>query len=200
MILKKVQIDGKDAFVPIDTEEAKVLAKQGIDLTFTDEDEKDDFYDAIEEEEEEEEEEDEPSEDDHKNMKRDTSWDPHSKIAKLMKVLPFLKKADLSEYIDEILEDNESFKEIDIMGFLPFLSQDHCDKLFLKAIQDGNTKYNASSIAPFVSEKVLSVIVDQYLEGKLPQEERMDSLYPFLSSADVKRVFQHLIKQKDTSK
>jgi hypothetical protein len=195
MILKKVQIDGKDAFVPINIEEAKLLAKQGIDLTFTNEDEKEDFYDDLEEDEEEED-----YDDSSEDMKEDVSANPNSKIAKLMKVLPFLEEEDLSDFIKEVLSGKESLKDINIMAFLPFLSEEDCDKLFLKAIHDGNTRYKASSIAPFVSEEVLSVIVDQYLEGKLPQEQRMDSLYPFLSSADVKRVFQHLLQQKDDTK
>ena len=67
--------------------------------------------------------------------------------------------------------------------------------LFMKALQDGNHQFDPLEIAPFVSSKSLSKVVDEYLNGQF-QHTAMDELYPFLSPTDVKRVFKHIMSQK----
>lgn len=238
MILKKQVIEGKESYLPISKDDAKVALKNGEALVFTDEDERDELEDEIDEEretlEDEQERFNEQEEDHaegennphidmshfgkdiskmvHDQMKhafsampkgpqghfhspRSHAVDPNSKMARLMKVLPFMDEKDLHEFVEELLASDESFEEVDIMAFLPFLSEEDCDLLFIRALKDHNPHIDPMAIAPFVSEKSLSVVVDQYLEGHF-QEVHMDGLYPFLSSRDVKRVFKHILSTK----
>lgn len=229
MILKKVVTNGQETFIPVSREEAKIAIGLKEELVFTDEDEKEDLYDEIEEEldeqeemeEEEEIETDESEEESFKdfgktisrmvnenlnftfNPKRDKSRDssanPKSKMAQLMKVLPFLDASDLHEFVEEIIQGEESLEAINIMAFLPFLNQEDCDALFMKALQDGNHQFDPVQIAPFVSEKSLSLVVDQFIAGQF-QQVPMDALYPFLSSQDVKRVFKYILAKKEEKK
>lgn len=239
MILKKLIIDGKEVFVPVDRQEAKDLLQKGTKLVFTDEDEQEELEDEIEEEleaqQEAEEEaaeeaaealEDDEKEDEsiheipnfkhlgdniqrmvdrqlrhalhrptHRHFYKDTSTNPNSKLGRLLKVLPFMSRDDLHELVEDLLKNEESLADANIVAFLPFLSQQDCDALFMKALRDGNEKFDPLEIAPFVSSKVLTLVVDDYLNGKF-QDTAMDELYPFLSSQDVKRVFKHIMSQK----
>lgn len=131
----------------------------------------------------------------HRHFYQDTSTNPNSKMGRLLKVLPFMSRDDLHELVEELLKDEESLASADIVAFLPFLSQDDCDMLFMKVLKDGNRRFDPLEIAPFVSAKSLTIVVDEYLKGEF-QETPMDELYPFLSSADVKRVFKHIMSQK----
>ena len=233
MIMKQVIIDGKEMYVPINKEEAKEEVKKGAKLIFTDEDEKDDFYEEIEDEQEDDD--DDESENfnkryihisqDAQKMAQDISNNVttivnnalssasnavkghtkyHSrnhnngdkaKLSKLLSVIPFMDDDDIHELLQKILKGDESLKDIEIEALLPFLSEEDCDALFLKALEDGNSNYHPGSVAPFVSEKCLSILVDKYIAGEITLDN-IDSLYPFMSSKDVKRVFKHIISQK----
>ena len=51
-----------------------------------------------------------------------------------------------------------------------------------------------SSIVPFVSQKVLSSLVDEYIKGNV-SKVNMNAIYPFLSQEDIKRIFFYELKQ-----
>ena len=65
----------------------------------------------------------------------------NSKGNRLIKVLPFLDQEDVHALVEDLLNDAESLKDIDIIAFLPFLSTKDCDSLFIRAIEEGNKKY-----------------------------------------------------------
>ena len=125
----------------------------------------------------------------------DESGDPNSKAARLLKLLPFMDEEDIHDAVVDLINSGESLKDIPINAFFPFLSDEDCDAIFLKAVKDGNTNFNISSVAPFVDDECLSQIVDLYINGKL-QDFDIDSIYPFLSSKDIKRLFQYILKEK----
>lgn len=227
MILKKILTEGKEAYVPVDLKEATELAKQGGALLFTDEKEQQTFYEALNKQKnilndeitqdinkmfsdgelagsaeemavkissriEDKFSDFNPDYTFYKKEKTKTS----SKTAKLLNVLPFLDESDCHELIQQMLDGKESLKDISLSAVLPFLSEEDCDALFLKAVKDGNWQFSLSEVAPFVSDACLSNIVDLYIEGKFPEEE-MDTLYPYLSSRDIKRVFQYIVNKKE---
>ena len=230
MILKKVIIDGKPAYVEVNEEEARKLYKEGIKLIFDDEDEKDDFYDRMDELDEEEEEAEEDKEEERSERKKYSSIDwseigrkakelssdigrrvsefaekainpdafnfksYNEKTARLAKILPFMEDEDVQNLIRNMLDGNESFKDIDVRVIFPYLDEDDCDAIFIKSLEDGNFDYSMKDIVPFVSEKALSKVVDLYLEGKFTDKE-IEKLYQYLSSEDIKRIFEHMMKK-----
>ena len=118
-----------------------------------------------------------------------------SKTEKLIKMLPHMDEEDIHEIVIDILKDEESLRELNIEELLPFLSEQDCDSLFILAIRAGNKKLIPSNIAPFVSKECLSQVVDEYIDGKY-QGLDIDSLYQFLSSKDIKRVFYHTMSKE----
>ena len=48
---------------------------------------------------------------------------------------------------------------------------------------------------PSVGEEVLSKLVDRYVSGEC-QDLRMDGIYPYLSSKDVKRIFYYELRKE----
>ena len=106
-------------------------------------------------------------------------------------MLDNLYDVDLNKDEDENnIESND-----DLIKILPFLEVDVVDDIFIKMIK-GDTEYNNflfNQIAPFVSSKCLSSLVNQYLEGKYTNID-ISSLYPYLSKNDVKRIFNYKFK------
>ena len=76
---------------------------------------------------------------------------------------------------------------------MPFLSTEDCDALFKKAL-DENWAI-VVNIVPFVSSTALSIFVDEYINGNY-QNIDIESLYPFIDSKDIKKLFQHFMKTK----
>lgn len=228
MIMKKILINGEEAYLPIGPKDATEIALQGGELLFTDEGEQEAFHQALSNRKGDLNEEitqdindmfdegftgspeemaDKISariEDKFSGFHSDFGFQrkekqerkTDSKVSKLLKVLPFLDEADCHELIQGILDGKESLKDIPLSAVLPFLDEADCDALFLKAVEEGNYHFSLSDVAPFVSEACLSKIVDLYLEGKFSEEE-MDSLYPFLSGGDIKRVFHYVLNKKE---
>jgi len=121
-----------------------------------------------------------------------------SKTEKLIKMLPHMDEEDIHEIVLDLLRDEESLRELNVEEILPFLCAEDCDSLFLLAIRAGNKKLIPENIAHFVSRECLSRVVDEYLDGKLPTLD-IDSLYPFLSSKDIKRVFYYTMSKEAES-
>lgn len=220
MILKKVVNGDNVIYVPISFEEALNYENKN-ELEFTDEDERDEFEEHLEELEELEEDIEDINEriDDlnkktgHKsgfdfsefgkffenignlftNKKKNTS-----KSKKLIAALPFLDEEDLHEIVEEILNNSSDYEDLDLVTVMPFLSQKDCDELFMKLVIDKNNqnRYKLSAMGPFISNECLSKLVDEYINGNC-QDIQMDTLYPFMNSKDVKRLFKYIISQKN---
>lgn len=117
------------------------------------------------------------------------------KMSKLVRALPYMEEEDIHEIVTKIIEGDESLKDVNISAILPFLADEDCDALFLKAIKDGNSKIDPAAVAPFVSKACMSQLVDKYVAGEMPDLD-VDALYPFLSSKDIRRVFDYLLSTK----
>jgi len=220
MILKKTIINEQETYLPISFEEALVYPNKD-ELVFTDEDEEGDFEDALEELEENEEDEDEVINENHTSINGTGLIDIgknivetitssigsalnliknekhfNSKTTKILTILPFMEDDDIHEIVERIINNDEEYKDIDLVAIMPFLEDDDCDALFKKAIveNDEEYKYNVASLAPFVSEKCLSELVDEYLQGK-HQNLDFTSLFPFMDSKDIKKIFKTYINK-----
>ena len=224
MILKKLLENDKEVFVPISLDEAITLDESM--LVFTDEDSYDEYEERIDELEEEEEDEDEDVESFTYNsnekftnqkltkeevndlvrntygaankvmssvggMFKDSTRTPKTK--KLVSMLPFMDDEDIHEVVIGILENKEEYKDLDLVSIMPFLSTEDCDALFKKAL-DENWAI-VVNIVPFVSSTALSIFVDEYIDGNY-QNIDIESLYPFIDSKDLKKLFQHFMKTK----
>ena len=117
------------------------------------------------------------------------------KSEKIIKMIPYMEKEDVHEIVVGLLRDEESLRELNIEEMLPFLEAEDCDNLFLVAIKVGNKKLVPENIAPYVSRECLSKVVDSYLNGEYADLD-IDSLYPCLSSGDIKRVFYHVMSEE----
>ena len=113
-----------------------------------------------------------------------------------MQIIPFLDEEDVREIAENLLNDPSKYDGLDLRAVLPFLNENDCDALFLKIALDTNKEYKHSlaSFACFVSEECLSKLVDKYIAGEL-EGVNMNKFYPFLSSKDVKRLFNHIASQ-----
>ena len=120
----------------------------------------------------------------------------NKKNDKIVSILPFLEEDEIHEMVVALLNDDENFKDLPLVAMMPFLAEEDCDALFVKAL-DGQYKdrFDLVALVPFVSEKCLSKLVDAYLEGKYADLE-LDDLYPFMSSKDVKRIFNFFLKKR----
>ena len=222
MILKKLLENDKEVFVPISLDEAITLDESM--LVFTDKDSYDEYEERMDELEEEEEDEDVESFTYNSNEKytnqkltkeevndlvrntfgaankvmssvggmfKDSTRTPKTK--KLVSMLPFMDDEDIHEVVMGILENKEEYKDLDLVSIMPFLSTEDCDTLFKKAL-DENWAI-VVNIVPFVSSTALSIFVDEYINGNY-QNIDIESLYPFIDSKDIKKLFQHFIKTK----
>lgn len=115
----------------------------------------------------------------------------------LIAALPFMDKNDLLELVNDILNGDEQYKDINLVTVIPFLDTSDCDALFMKFVKEEN-KYNTPlvTVAPFVSKKCLSELVDEYVNGNY-QHVEMSTLYPFLDGKDVKKVFNYILAKKN---
>ncbi|MDE5855944.1 MAG: hypothetical protein K2H06_02755, partial [Anaeroplasmataceae bacterium] len=94
--------------------------------------------------------------------------------------------------------ENSKYKDFDLEELFPFLNDEDTELLFIKGISEHNSKIDPVALAPFVSEKALTVFVDEYLKGNY-QDVDIDGLYPFMKSSDIKRLFIHFLEQKKKS-
>ena len=118
-----------------------------------------------------------------------------TKSQKIISMLPFMDKEDLHELVNDILNGSEENKDIPLQAIFPFLSEEDCNSLFLKSIEDPNSNIKICSLAPFVSEEALSSFVDKYIEGEY-QDVNIDILYPFLKSSDIKKLFKYVVNKE----
>ncbi len=120
---------------------------------------------------------------------------------KLLALLPYMDTKSRAEVCERLLDGDETLCKIDLGAFLPFFSKDDCDALFVAAIRSGNISYKMENVAPYVSKKCYRELVDGYLAGELLWLD-IDTLYPYLSDTDIKRIFHHIVnnEKKETAK
>ena len=123
---------------------------------------------------------------------KDKSADPASTEAKLIRLLPYMDAASVHEIAEKLLKNDSTMKNLDIASILPFFSVADCDALFLSSVLAGNNGFEPSKVVPYVSTECLKRVVDSYIEGKCPTLD-IDSLYPYLSNEDIKKIFYHVI-------
>ena len=121
------------------------------------------------------------------------------KADKLAKLLPFMEEAEIHEIAEKVLAGDEEFRDVDITSLLPFMSQEDCGVLFEKSLEANDKEPGVDGklylkCVPYVGEEVLSQLVDRYVAGSF-ENIRMDNIYPYLSSADVKRIFYYELKK-----
>lgn len=126
---------------------------------------------------------------------KDKSCDPDSTEAKLLRLLPYMSREDAHEVCVKLLESDELMKKINVADIMPFVSNADCDALFLRGLALGNMESDMAKAIPYVSQECLSSVVDGYIAGKYPELD-IDSLYPFLSDADIKKIFYYIINSK----
>lgn len=134
-------------------------------------------------------------EDTERLFNKDKTFDPNSTEAKLLKLLPYMSEEETHEVCLKLLSSDESVAKLNVGVVMPFFSKDDADAIFKKSIELGNEDYDLSVIVPYVSDTCLSNIVDGYIEGKYPNLD-IDSFYPFLGDADIKRLFYHIINEE----
>ncbi len=117
----------------------------------------------------------------------------NSKNSNLIAALPFMDKEDLHELVNEILSGDERYKDINLVAIMQFMDTSDCDALFMKLVIEENTdNIPLATVAPFVSKKCLSELVDEYIKGNY-QHVEMSILYPFLDGKDVKKIFNYFL-------
>ena len=121
------------------------------------------------------------------------------KSDRLAKLLPFMEEAEIHEIAEKVIAEDPEFKDVDLASLMPFMSEADLQALFEKslALNDENPDADGKlylDCVPYVGEEALSKLVDRYVEGGY-QHIRMDNIYPYLSSQDVKRIFYYELKK-----
>ena len=211
MILRRIIEDGKTKYEEISFEDALEYENKN-ELVFTDEDEQDEFEDRLEELEDLDDDEDEQDEFEDRLEELedlDDVEDIHyfnfnfnnqkkTNKNKLVTMLPFLDKEYLKEIVDGIINEEEEYKNLDLVVLFPYIGEEECDRLFKKFIFENKEcdKHYITCVAPFVSKETLSNFVDEYTKGNY-QNVNVDALYPFMLPHDVKKMFKYIISKKD---
>ena len=124
---------------------------------------------------------------------KDKTKDPSSKEARLIRLLPYMSKSETHEVALMILKDDELVTKIDLSCVLPFLTKEDCGEIFMRAVELGRDNMDIGMIVQYIDKSLLSKVVDGYLEGRY-ERLNIDTLYPFLSDKDIKRIFLHIVK------
>ena len=127
---------------------------------------------------------------------RDKSIDPESQEARLLKILPYLSVEETHKICEKIMANDEALREIELAAIMPFLSGTDADNLFMRSLELGRDEDVLVSAMKYVSEGAASAFVDRYVAGAYP-EMNMDKFYPFLSDANIKKLFYHIIKTSE---
>ena len=123
---------------------------------------------------------------------KDKSLDPNSTEAKLLRLLPYMKREETHDVFEKIMANDAAVRSLDIATIMPFLTPEDCDALFKKCIEIGNDNYDIAKAIPYVSDACLSDLVSGYIEGKY-DKLTVETLYPFLPDKEIKRIFYHIL-------
>ena len=218
MILKRIiDENGNEVFIKISMEDA--LKESKSVLVFSSEDEEEEYDEALDNEEEKEEAKEDLKDvfDNIKNIFNSKEVESalnstsdilnnvfsfsssnkkeKTKADKIISMLPFMDKEDIHELVQDILNGSEEYKDIPLQAIFPLLSREDCDALFIKSVEDPESKINICSLAPFVSNEALSSFVDKYIDGQY-QDVNINVLYPFLKSSDIKKLFKYVVNKE----
>ena len=103
-----------------------------------------------------------------------------------------MSKKDAHKLCKEIIASDDMLKKINVAEIMPFVSKSDCDELFLRCIENSDYSCDIARAVPYVSKKCLARVVDDYISGKYPSLD-MDSIYPFLSDDEIKKIFYHIL-------
>lgn len=126
---------------------------------------------------------------------KDKTFDPESKEAKLLRLLPYMSKKEAHKVCEQFMEDDDVVRKLSLPIIMPFLDTADCDALFKKCL-DAHIEIDLPAVTAFVSKDCLSLVVDDYIAGKYPDLD-IDELYPCLSDSDIKRLFYHIMNAEE---
>lgn len=111
----------------------------------------------------------------------------------LKKMLPFLGAEEIDMIAKNVLESEaEEWKGFRLNDLFPFMSTAVIDKMFLETVESGK---DYGRFLPFVSGRVMHEIVEDVITGK--REMNLDTMYPFLSNEDMKKVFYYYLDKEE---
>lgn len=140
------------------------------------------------------------------------------KYINLKRMIPFLDDEELELLVDKILESEEGiYKNVTIKDLLPFLDEDLIEKAFRtdlnknkdvsfyfpflddefyddivsKMLENKKIDDKFYSYLPYLSEEILSKIVDSYLKDEIDLD--INRVYPFVSDEDIRKIFRKSI-------
>lgn len=121
------------------------------------------------------------------------------KADKLAKMFPYMKEEEIHEIAEGVINGDDAFKDVELESLLPFMSEADCRLLFEKSLAANDETPGTDDIylqcVPFVGEEALGKLVDRYVEGSY-HDIKMDDIYPYLASKDVKRIFYYEMKKQ----
>lgn len=178
MIYQKIKTETGTELKEISFEEAFRLAGTGDVLAFDSQTEELEFYKEV--------------------LKRypHQPSEPREKKSNISEIIPYLDEEELHEIVLSFVngDKDEEFKGLDLEEVFPYLDEEDADALFIKGITEEHPNFNPAELAPFVSEKAFAVFVDEYIKGNY-QNVEIDELYPFMASADIKRLLKYYISK-----
>lgn len=112
-------------------------------------------------------------------------------------LLLYLKDEDLHEIALSIIngEYSEKYENLDYKELLFYLNESDIEMLFFKALSEENQTLDVKAIAPYASEATYTKFVDEYIAGKY-QEINIDTMYSYMKSRDIKRLFEYYLAKK----
>ncbi len=110
-------------------------------------------------------------------------------------LLPFLDEEKVDEIVKDKLNGNEKYKDLRLALLLPFMSNDAIDELFMNCLKDETKKDELIQFAPFVSERVLDYLCDEYCKGNF-EFLNINGFYPFMSDESINKLFEYFLKQQ----
>lgn len=112
----------------------------------------------------------------------------------ILLLLPYMDEENKSEVFRELISRAKGLKDGSLERLLPYFKKEERDALILHAIEHFGEK-NICAIAKYASEECLSHLVDGFIEGRYPDLD-IESAYPYLSKADIKRLFDYFVTKR----
>lgn len=206
MIMKKIVVDGKEVYVPINREEAKEEMKKGNQLIFTDEDEKDELEDEIEDEldDEENEDEEDENEDDTNEEKVDQEdnnqsfKDSYHNFQNEFNSKFNKKFKDKFNKTNRIYVDGEKIAQsaghlVNDINKIVTNATKGFTNLYSKKDDSGNPKSKTSKllrVLPFMEDEDIHELIQDLLNGNDSLKDvNLMAILPFLSDDDCDQLF-----------
>lgn len=132
-----------------------------------------------------------------RTVSKDLGWNSRNSHARVQtsmiyQMLPFMDNEELAWLTRQILEGKEEYASLSLVALMPFLSDEDCDAVFMKAVEQHQ---QLEDLLPFVSDQCLHELVQQYMSGEAIGCD-VNQLYPFLSNADLKELFHYELKKE----